>query len=250
MRRTTLCAILLLTATTFSFPVFAEDIQSGTWGGGKANEGAVSTTELKGILKPAGLFSMYDQPRSVQLPIFQGVFACRGVLRSDGTYGDNIEQIVNTYPDKATPIILYCNGPLCGKSKRTAQPLAEQGYTNIRRYNLSPVWRAFGNTVQTDLSGLVYILKGDQTAVFVDVRSPELFKADTIPNAVNIQKDEVKAANEDGRLPHKDKGTRVVIFGASGESARQVAEEVAKTAYWNSSYFGGTYEDIRGAHLW
>jgi hypothetical protein len=52
------------------------------------------------------------------------------------------------------------------------------------------------------------------------------------------------------RLPFTDKGTRVVIFGDSIDQARAVAVEVAQNAYWNSSYFGGTYDDIRRAHLW
>jgi rhodanese-related sulfurtransferase len=174
-----------------------------------------------------------------------------GVLRSDGSYGDHIEQITLSYPDRTTLIILYCNGPYCGKSKRTAQSLAEKGYTNVRGYHLGlPVWRALGNTVQTDLAGLAYILTDDRTAVFVDARTADKFKAETIPGAVNVRLGETKVANEDGRLPNTDKGTRVVVFGDSGESARSVATEVAEAAYWNSSYFGGPYEDIRRARLW
>ena len=174
-----------------------------------------------------------------------------GVLRSDGTYANDIDQIVQTYPDRSTPLVLYCNGPYCGKSKRTALALAEKGYTNVRRYQLGlPVWRALGNTVQTDLAGLTYILKDDRTAVFVDTRDPEKFKADSIPGAVNVRLGEGKVADEDGRLPFTDKGTRIVIFGDNAEQARTVAVEVAENAYWNSSYFGGTYEDIRRAGPW
>jgi hypothetical protein len=44
--------------------------------------------------------------------------------------------------------------------------------------------------------------------------------------------------------------TRVVIFADSADAAREVAMEIAHAAYWNSSYFGGAYEDIRDAHLW
>jgi hypothetical protein len=60
---------------------------------------------------------------------------------------------------------------------------------------------------------------------------------------------EADAANEDGRLPQWDKGTRVVVFGRTAEEARVVAAQVAKKAYWNSSYFGGTYEDLLRAGL-
>ena len=41
-----------------------------------------------------------------------------------------------------------------------------------------------------------------RTAVFVDARAPEKFKAETIPGAVNVRQGETKVANEDGRLPH------------------------------------------------
>jgi rhodanese-related sulfurtransferase len=35
--------------------------------------------------------------------------------------------------DKSQPLVLYCNGPYCGKSKRVAGALLEEGYTNVRR---------------------------------------------------------------------------------------------------------------------
>ena len=230
----------------------ADDIRSGTWGDAKANEGPdISTSEMVQALKSGAAVLDVRSIKECAIAHIPGSVCMPGVVRSDGTYGDHIEQIILSYPDRATPIVLYCNGPYCGKSKRTAQSLAEKGYTNVRRYQLGlPVWRALGNTVQTDLAGLAYILKDDRTAVFVDARAPEKFKAETIPGAVNVRPGETKVANEDGRLPHTDKGTRIIIFGDSAEAARAVATEVAEAAYWNSSYFGGTYEDIRRARLW
>ena len=49
---------------------------------------------------------------------------------------------------------------------------------------------------------------------------------------------------------YTDKGTRVIVFGNDPKEARTVAEEVAKSAYWNSSYFGGTFEDLKKCGLW
>jgi rhodanese-related sulfurtransferase len=82
--------------------------------------------------------------------------------------------------------------------------------------------------------------------VYVDARSSEAFARGSLPRAVNIRKGEAETANEDGRLPHKDKGTRVIVFGETAEEARAVAQEIAHKAYWNSSYFGGTYRDLAG----
>jgi hypothetical protein len=61
---------------------------------------------------------------------------------------------------------------------------------------------------------------------------------------VNIRKGEAEAANEDGRLPQKDKGSRIIVFADSPEEARVVGEEIAHKAYWNSSYFGGSFAEL------
>jgi len=253
MARIRLIGIVIATSAMLTISLAsAQDIRSGILGGGKPNEGPeISTSELVEVLKSGAVVLDVRSVKECAIAHIPGSVCMPGVLRSDGTYGDHIEQILQTYPDRATPIVLYCNGPYCGKSKRTAQSLFEKGYTNVRRYQLGlPVWRALGQTVQTDLAGLVYILKDDRTAVFVDARAGEKFREDTIPGAVNIKPGEAKVANEDGRLPHTDKGTRIVVLGGSIEEARAVAIEVAQNAYWNSSYFGGAYDDLRRAKLW
>jgi rhodanese-related sulfurtransferase len=159
-----------------------------------------------------------------------------------------VDRIAALYPDRAQPMILYCNGPSCGKSKRTSEQLVLLGYTNVRRYQLGmPVWRALSKTVQTDMLGADYIYHGDRTAVWVDARTPADWAVATVTGAVNIQKGEATAANDDGRLPLTDKGTRVVVFGNTADQARVVAAEIAKKAYWNSSYFGGTFNDLLAA---
>ena len=157
---------------------------------------------------------------------------------------------MSRYPDPTTQMTLTCNGPFCGKSKRTSEQLVLAGYTNVKRYQLGmPVWRALGNTVQTDLAGLLYIFRGDRTAVYVDARTPEEYQAKTMRCAVNIQAGEATAANDDGRLPNWDKGTRVVVFANTQAAARQVAAEIAKKAYWNSSYFGGELLELKQNRL-
>jgi rhodanese-related sulfurtransferase len=160
-------------------------------------------------------------------------------------YEKEVDRITELYPDRSARMILYCNGPSCGKSKRTSEQLVAFGYTNVRRYQLGlPVWRALSQTVQTDMAGFTYIFAGDRTAVFVDARTPAEFETATVPGAVSIRAGEATAANDDGRLPFQDKGTRVVVFGQTADQARIVAAEIAKKAYWNSSYFGGTVADL------
>jgi rhodanese-related sulfurtransferase len=198
----------------------------------------ISTAQLRKILEE-GKTPVLDV-RSAQ------EYALAHIPGSINHYEKEVEQITKAYPDRHAALVLYCNGPYCGKSKRLSEELLKQGYTNIRRYQLGlPVWRALGNTVQTDLAGVRYVLAGDKTAVWVDARGTQAFAQGSIPGAVNIGKGEAEAANDDGRLPKKDKGTRVIVFADSPENARVVAEEVAHKAYWNSSYFGGRFSDLR-----
>ena len=185
-------------------------------------------------------------------PVFDVRFAREyAIAHIPGTtniYEKEVERILELYPNRDQPMILYCNGPSCGKSKRTSESLVALGYTKVRRYQLGmPVWRALSQTVQTDMPGFDYIIRGDHTAVFVDARTPAEFMTATIPGAVNVQKGEATAANDDGRLPLQDKGTRVVVFGNTIEQARVVTAEVAKKAYWNSSYSSGTFADLEAA---
>lgn len=177
-------------------------------------------------------------------------YAIAHVPGSINLWEKEVELITQRFPDRTARLVLYCNGPYCGKSKRVSDSLVQLGYTNLRRYQLGvPLWRALGNTVQTDIEGVRYIWSGDLTAIWVDARSREDHLRATLPGAVSVMAGEADAANEDGRLPQWDKGTRVVVFGRTPEQARTVAAEVAKKAYWNSSFFGGTYGDLVAANL-
>lgn len=197
----------------------------------------ISTAELQRILAD-GKIPVLD----VRSP---EEYAIAHIPGSINHYEKDVDDLARAYPNKAGGLVLYCNGPYCGKSKRLSEALVERGYTRVRRYQLGlPVWRALGNTVQTDLAGARYIMAGDRTAVWVDARGAEVFKRGTLPKAVNIRKGEAEAANEDGRLPQKDKGTRIIVFADSPEEARVVGEEIAHKAYWNSSYFGGSFAEL------
>ena len=202
----------------------------------------ITTEELQKVLA-AGSTPVFDVRTAKE-------YAIAHIPGTINIYEKEVQQIIAQYPDRAARLILYCNGPSCGKSKRTSEELVAAGYTGVQRYQLGlPVWRALSQTVQTDMPGVRYIHDGDRTAVWVDARTPSEFAAASIPGAVNVQKGEATAANDDGRLPFTDKGTRIVVFGTTAQQARVVAAEVAKKAYWNSSYFGGTFDELSTAGL-
>jgi rhodanese-related sulfurtransferase len=157
--------------------------------------------------------------------------------------------------DKAAPLVVYCNGPFCGKAKRLAEELVEAGHTNVRRYQLgTPVWRALGGLCVIEAEGVRHVLANDKTAVFIDTREAAQFAAGSLPGARNIPaaeikpgKDQgvVKAAKDDGRLPMDDHNTRLIVFGADGAQAKAVAEALAKEAFHNLAYFGGSWDNLR-----
>ncbi len=217
----------------------------------------VSTEELRQLLadQSAIVFDArpYQEYAVSHLPGARNVSAKPGVPMS--AYVSDVAEIGRVVNhDKATPIVLYCNGPFCGKSKRLSAELVEAGYTHVRRYQLGiPVWRALGGLTEIELEGLRYVLAGDRTAVFIDARDPEEFRTQTLPGARNLPRSgvkpgkdvgEVKAAKDDGRLPMEDHNTRLIVFGRDGAQAKAAAEAIAQEAFHNVAYFGGTFETV------
>ena len=104
--------------------------------------------------------------------------------------------------NRSAPIILYCNGPFCGKSKRLSEELISAGYANVRRYQLGiPIGEQLLGINKIELAGPLNVFRDDKAAVFLDARSPEEFKAETIPGAKSLPLVDVKKAKDDGRLP-------------------------------------------------
>jgi len=143
--------------------------------------------------------------------------------------------------DKAKPIVLYCNGPFCGKSKRVAADLAKAGYTNVVRYQLGiPVWRALGHPAQVEPEALWSTLDKDRTAVLIDAREPAgVQAAESLPGARSVRFEEVAKAKDDGRLPMLDHNTRILVVGRDGPEALAAAQEIARNAFQNVSYYAG-----------
>jgi rhodanese-related sulfurtransferase len=160
-------------------------------------------------------------------------------------YVSDVAEIARTVPDKSAAMILYCNGPFCGKSKRLADELVNAGYTNVRRYQLgTPIWRALVGPMVIELEGIRYVLEGDRTAVFLDARRPEEFAAGSLPVARNVPLSEVDQAKDDDRLPMDDFNTRVIAFGQDGAQARALAEALVKNGFNNVKYYAGTFSTL------
>ena len=157
--------------------------------------------------------------------------------------------------NKGSPLILYCNGPHCAKSKRLAAELTAAGYTSVRRYQLGiPTWRAAGGVCEIELAGIRHVLAKDQTAVLIDSREAADYRKGTVHGARNIPRSlvlddkdvgEVKRAKDDGRLPMEDHNTRILVLGSDAAAARYVAEALTREAFHNVSYFPGPFETVR-----
>lgn len=220
----------------------------------------VTTEELRKILadRSATVFDArpFKEFAVSHIPGAVNVSAKPGMSKSQ--YVSDVHEIGRLLGgNKSVPIVLYCNGPFCGKSKRLAEELLAAGYTSIRRYQLGmPVWRALGGVAAIELEGAAYVHEADRTAVFLDARDPAEFAAGSIRGArnlpasgVKVGKDvgEVRQAKDDGRLPMEDHNTRIIVFGRDGAQARTVAEAVAKEAFHNVAFLGGTYGDLKAA---
>lgn len=220
----------------------------------------VSTDELRQILAERAAFVFDARPHLEfaisHIPGALNVAAKPGVPMS--TYVSDVAEIGRLVGgDRKTRIVLYCNGPYCGKSRRLAEELLAAGYLDVRRYQLGiPVWRALGGVTVIEPDGLRHVVGNDGTAVLIDTRDAAAHAAGTLPKARHLARSgvlegkdvgEVKRAKDDGRLPMEDHNTRIVVFGEDAGNAQYVAEALAREAFHNVSYFAGTFEQARAA---
>jgi rhodanese-related sulfurtransferase len=220
----------------------------------------VSTDELRQILAEGRSFVFDARPHLEfaisHIPGALNVAAKPGVPLS--TYVSDVAEIGRLVAGNSQAhIVLYCNGPYCGKSKRLADELLAAGYLNVRRYQVGiPVWRALGGVTEIEPDGLRHVVGNDRTAVLIDTRDAAAFAAGTLPDARHVPRSgvlegkdvgEVKRAKDDGRLPMEDHNTRIVVFGEDASTSQYVAEALAREAFHNVSYFAGTFQQARAA---
>jgi rhodanese-related sulfurtransferase len=255
-----LVAIVVATWLVLSGPAAAETVKTisqATLEEPNQKTLEVSTDELRRILQDRSAVVFDARP-----PKEYALSHIPGALNVSGKPGLPMSQyvpdggeIVRALGDeKESPIVLYCSGPFCGRSKRLSEDLLAAGFTSVRRYQLGiPVWRALGGATQIELEALPYVHEMDRSAVFIDARDSQQFQEVTLPRAVNVPasglergKDvgEVRRAKDDGRLPMEDHNTRVIVFGRDGTQARAVAEAIIGEAFHNVAFYGGTFESL------
>jgi rhodanese-related sulfurtransferase len=202
----------------------ARNIYQATLGETGQRTVEVSTDQLRGILADMSAVVLDARPLReyaiTHIPAAMNVAAKPGVPML--AYVSDVAEVGRLLQGKnQTPLVLYCNGPYCGKSKRLAEELLAAGYTNVRRYQLGiPVWRALGGVTEIEPDGLRYVAANDQTAVLLDVREVEDFRSGSFPNARNIPRSgvlegkdvgDVKRAKHDGDCPVESRCGAVVL---------------------------------------
>ena len=220
----------------------------------------VSTEELRRIL--AGRSAVVLDARPYQEFAISHVPGALNVAPKPGVpismYVSDVREVERLVGgDKGKALVLYCNGPFCGKSKRLSEELLAAGFTSVRRYQLGiPVWRALVGVTEIEPDGVRHVRRHDQTAVFLDARNTEEFAAGSLSGARNIPqtavepgKDvgEVRKAKDDGRLPMEDHNTRIIVFGRDAAQARGLAEAIAREAFHNVAYFPGSFDALRAS---
>jgi len=218
----------------------------------------ISTNELKKILADHSAAVLDTRPEKEfavsHIPGAMNVAAKAGVEMSKYVSDvAEVSRLLNNKKDAA--LVLYCNGPFCGKSKRLSEELLAAGFTNVRRYQLGiPAWRALGGVTQTEVDGATYVRTNDKTAVWIDVRPAAEFAKGSMAGAKNIPRSlvlqgkdvgELKKAKDDGRLPMTDHNTRIIVFGGSAEDNSFVADAIAHEAFHNVAFLPGDFASLK-----
>lgn len=211
----------------------------------------VSTSELRTALSNGTAAILDARPlEEYAVSHIPGARAVPGKPGSTGAlYVADTQWVVDNFPNKSQPLILYCNGLNCGRSKRFSEDLGKAGYSHVRRYQLgAPAWRALGGVMQVEKSALIRLLGQDATAVLIDARE-QRGAAPKLRNATQIALKDAAKAKDDGRLPMTDHNTRIFVVGENEAQARQVAEAIVHDAFHNVAFFAGSVADVGELHV-
>ncbi len=133
--RVAAAAVILLAAA----PAAAQTVFDTTLGESNQKSAEISTQELRQILN-SGSAMVLDARPTLEYAISH-IPGALNVAPQPGRpahlYISDVAEIGRLVGGvKTKALILYCNGPFCGKTKRLATELLEAGYTSVRRYQL------------------------------------------------------------------------------------------------------------------
>lgn len=145
--------------------------------------------------------------------------------------------------DRNAPVVLYCNGVKCGKSKKAAKKAEAAGYRNLAIYAEGfPVWEEKGfaivagpehakkiETAKLKPAELKLLLDAkSKDIVIVDVRDESEFKEGHIPTAINIPVETFALRSE--VLPKEKK---IAVYCNTGGRSYNAYRKLMKLAYPN-----------------
>ena len=165
---TVLVAVLLLLVAAGAAGAQGPSIYRTTLEEANQKTPEVSTDELKRVLANGSAVVLDTRPHleyaMSHIPDARNVAPKAGVSMS--MYVSDVAEIERLVGgDRTKPLILYCNGPFCGKSKRVSEELLAAGFTNVRRYQLGiPVWRALVGLTEIELEAVQHVIQKDRTA--------------------------------------------------------------------------------------
>jgi rhodanese-related sulfurtransferase len=149
--------------------------------------------------------------------------------------------------DRTRPLVLYCNGPFCGKSRRVAEELLAAGHTNVRRYQLgAPVWRALGGIMVIAPEGVRHVAAHDGTAVWLDARDAAEFQAGSLPGAKHLPRGQLELRINEV-LP--DPTARVVTVCEFGKISTLAAATLRDLGFLRASALDGGMKAWRDGGL-
>ena len=249
---------LLLVSSMKAQP--GSNIYTASLGESGAKTPEISTEELRRLLteKSAIVFDVRPAMEFATSHIPGAVNVSQKPGTSKALYLSDVAEIGRLVgDDKAKAVVLYCNGPACGKSKRVSEDLVAAGFTNVKRYQLGiPVWRALGGITQIEPEGARYVIQNDRTAVWLDTRNAQDIAKAPLPGAKRIGVEIAKGgkdnaamqqAKNDGTLPMEDHNTRIIVFGDDPQTVLSVTEAIAKEAFHNVAFFASNAADLTRA---
>ena len=195
----------------------------------------IDTTQLKAMMDSKEDFTLVDARTKEE---YDEAHIVKAINITEKGYEAQASQLP---ADKYAPLVIYCNGLKCGKSKKVAAKAAAAGYTNITIYTDGfPVWeeKAMPITAGPDYSIKIetsrlkpselkqMIDSGAKDFVIVDVRDESEYREGHIPTAINIPVETFAAKSE--VLPKEKK---IIVYCNSGGRSYTAYRKLMKLAY-------------------